>query len=166
MKYGIHFARVTVWALLPLSLCGQQKRESPSAYTVGPSILQDTISRSIRSPNARCDPLFKSMSPVTACRSAARATTRRTFSASAPWAVIVDQDGYIVTNNHVVSGAVRIRVTLSPATVELVTGRTVVSHKEHVYDATLIGTNRYPDLAVIKIEEKNLPFIPLPEDYG
>jgi serine protease Do len=50
--------------------------------------------------------------------------------------VIVDPDGYIITNNHVVAGALRIR-------------------------ATLIGTNRYADLAVIKIDEKNLPFMPL-----
>jgi serine protease Do len=79
--------------------------------------------------------------------------------------VIVDPDGYIVTNNHVVAGAIRIRVTLSPATLKLVTGHTVLSRKVRVYDATLIGTNRYADLAVIKIDEKDLPFIPLPEKY-
>jgi serine protease Do len=79
--------------------------------------------------------------------------------------VIVDPDGYIVTNNHVVAGAVRIRVTLSPATVALVTGHTILSHKVRVYNATLIGTNRYADLAVIKIDEKNLPYISLPEKY-
>jgi serine protease Do len=79
--------------------------------------------------------------------------------------VIVDPDGYIVTNNHVVAGAIRIRVTLSPATLKLVTGHTVLSRKVRVYDATLIGTNRYADLAVIKIDEKNLPAMPLPEKY-
>lgn len=79
--------------------------------------------------------------------------------------VIVDPDGYIVTNNHVVAGALRIRVTLSPATVALVTGHTVLSHKVRVYDAILIGTNRYADLAVIKIDEKNLPYMSLPEKF-
>lgn len=79
--------------------------------------------------------------------------------------VIVDPDGYIVTNNHVVAGAIRIRVTLKPATLALVTGHTVLSRKERVYDATLVGTNRYADLAVIKIDEKDLPFIPLSEKY-
>jgi serine protease Do len=79
--------------------------------------------------------------------------------------VIVDPDGYIVTNNHVVAGAIRIRVTLSPATLKLVTGHTVLSRKVRVYDATLIGTNRYADLAVIKIDEKDLPAMPLPEAY-
>jgi serine protease Do len=79
--------------------------------------------------------------------------------------VIVDPDGYIVTNNHVVAGALRIRVTLASPTVELVTGRTKLSRPQQVYEAKLIGTNRLVDLAVIKIEDKNLPCIPLPEFY-
>ena len=75
--------------------------------------------------------------------------------------VIVDPNGYIITNNHVVAGALRIRVTLAPATFELVPYHTHLSREQRIYDATLIGTNRYADLAVIKIDEKNLPFMPL-----
>jgi serine protease Do len=78
--------------------------------------------------------------------------------------VIVDPDGYIVTNNHVVNGAVRIRVILAPATVEMVPYHTSLARRQRVYEAKLIGTNRYADLAVIKIEEKNLPIIPLPDE--
>jgi serine protease Do len=77
--------------------------------------------------------------------------------------VIVDPEGYIVTNNHVVNGALRIRVIIAPTTVELVSGNTRMANPQRVYEAKLIGTNRYADLAVIKIEEKDLPFIPLPE---
>ncbi len=79
--------------------------------------------------------------------------------------VIVDPDGYIVTNNHVVAGALRIRVILAPATVELTLGSTRLANPQRVYEAKLVGTNRFSDLAVIKIEEKGLPFIPLPEAY-
>ena len=78
--------------------------------------------------------------------------------------VIVDPDGYIVTNNHVVAGALRIRVTLAPTTVEMVPYHTSLAHRQRVYEAKLIGTNRAADLAVIKIEEKGLPFIPLPDE--
>jgi serine protease Do len=77
--------------------------------------------------------------------------------------VIVDPDGYIVTNNHVVNGAVRIRVILAPATVEMVPYHTSLAQRQRVYEAKLIGRNRYADLAVIKIEEKNLPIISLPD---
>jgi len=56
--------------------------------------------------------------------------------------VIVDSKGYIITNAHVVEKADRIRVKLmnDPATV--------------TYDATVIGSDRETDLAVIKIDAK------------
>jgi serine protease Do len=79
--------------------------------------------------------------------------------------VIVDPDGYIITNNHVVAGAVRIRVIIAPATVELMMGNTNLHNPQRVYEAKLIGTTRYADLALLKIEEKGLPFIPLPEQF-
>ena len=80
--------------------------------------------------------------------------------------VIVDPDGYIMTNNHVVAGALRIRVIIAPATVEMVSGNTKLGNRKRVYEAKLIGTTRYADLALIKIEEKGLPFIPLPQLYN
>jgi serine protease Do len=56
--------------------------------------------------------------------------------------VIVDSKGYILTNAHVVEKADRIRVKLmnDPATV--------------TYDATVVGTDKETDLAVIKIDAK------------
>jgi len=56
--------------------------------------------------------------------------------------VIISQDGYIVTNNHVVDGADKIVVSL------------VGDKKE--YEAELIGTDPKSDLAVIKIKKDNL----------
>ena len=60
--------------------------------------------------------------------------------------VIVSQDGYILTNNHVVDSATKIQVELSDR-------RTV--------DAKVIGVDPASDLAVIKIENKGLPVLPL-----
>jgi serine protease Do len=58
--------------------------------------------------------------------------------------VIISNDGYIVTNYHVVENADNIEVTLND---------------KRTYDAKVIGTDPNTDLAVVKIEEKNLPFI-------
>jgi len=79
--------------------------------------------------------------------------------------VIVDPSGYIMTNNHVVAGAQRIRVVLSPATVEMRTGNTSLMRRQRTYPAKLIGTSRLADLALIKIDAENLPTIPLPFDF-
>ena len=60
--------------------------------------------------------------------------------------VIVSQDGYIVTNNHVVEGA---------------TGEDAVQVKLYtgdVFTAKIIGTDSRTDLAVLKIDESNLPY--------
>ncbi len=79
--------------------------------------------------------------------------------------VIVDPDGYIMTNNHVVAGALRIRVIIAPATVEMVNGHTQLHNPQRVYEAKLVGSTKYADLALLKIEEKGLPFIPLPNAF-
>ncbi len=63
---------------------------------------------------------------------------------SAGSGVLISEDGYIVTNNHVVANATQIDVILA-------TGET--------YRAKLVGTAPSNDIAVIKIEEKKLPFV-------
>lgn len=61
---------------------------------------------------------------------------------------LVSADGYIVTNNHVVSGADIIHITLDAA-----------SGKPRDFKATLIGADEETDLALLKIEGKDLPFL-------
>ena len=58
--------------------------------------------------------------------------------------VIISENGYIVTNNHVIDNASELEVTL---------------YDNRIYKATLIGTDPNTDIAVIKIEENNLPFV-------
>ena len=55
--------------------------------------------------------------------------------------VIISKDGYIVTNNHVVSGATSLKVTTTDGT---------------EYDASVVGKDSQTDLAVIKVEANNL----------
>jgi Do/DeqQ family serine protease len=58
--------------------------------------------------------------------------------------VIISEDGYIVTNNHVVDGADEINITLP---------------NKKSYKATVIGADPSSDLAVIKIDAKGLPYL-------
>ena len=64
--------------------------------------------------------------------------------AAAGSGVIISADGYIVTNNHVVDGADELTVSLN-------------DNKE--YSARIIGADKTTDLALIKIDAKNLPAI-------
>ncbi len=58
--------------------------------------------------------------------------------------VLISDDGYIVTNNHVVAGADEVTVTLS---------------NKKVYTAKVIGTDAAYDLAVVKIDASHLPYL-------
>jgi len=72
--------------------------------------------------------------------------------------VIVDPDGYIMTNAHVVEGAQRIRVALPLPTDS---GRPVAAGKRRILEARLLGTHKETDLALLKIDEKDLATLPL-----
>ncbi|MBC8111686.1 MAG: trypsin-like peptidase domain-containing protein, partial [Verrucomicrobia bacterium] len=64
---------------------------------------------------------------------------------SAGSGVIISADGYIATNNHVVEGGGKIEVVLED---------------KRSFTGTVIGTDPTTDLALVKIEENNLPFVP------
>src|SRR5580693_4455993 len=72
--------------------------------------------------------------------------------------VIVDPNGYIMTNAHVVEGAQRIRVALPLPSDN---GRSIAAGRRRIFEARLLGTHKETDLALLKIEEKDLPTLPL-----
>jgi serine protease Do len=75
--------------------------------------------------------------------------------------VIVDPEGYIITNAHVVKGAQRVRVVLTPASSGDSQVRASLGLGEHSppIDARIIGIAPVIDLALLKIEQKNLPAV-------
>lgn len=77
--------------------------------------------------------------------------------------VIVDPEGYIVTNAHVVQGAQKIRVSLQPAGDQSV-AEVIAQGYLKPQDATLIGVFKEGDLALIKVPGGKLPALPL-ADY-
>ena len=75
--------------------------------------------------------------------------------------VIVDPSGYIMTNAHVVEGAQRIRVVL-PMVLGVGEGPVVETEgRLRVLDAKLVGVHKDTDLALLKINAKDLPTLPL-----
>jgi serine protease Do len=74
--------------------------------------------------------------------------------------IIVDSEGYIITNAHVVNGAQRIRVILPPAPTESPLELQPI-HAGQIFDATIVGTHKDSDLALLKIQATHLPTLPL-----
>ncbi|MBE9610541.1 Do family serine endopeptidase [Chitinilyticum piscinae] len=110
---------------------------SEAAKAAVPSVVNIYTAQSVRRPGrAINDPLFKHFfgeRPGDAPRASSLGS-----------GVIVSEDGYIVTNNHVIEGADQIEVALAD-------GRTA--------EARVIGTDPDTDLAVIRIEATALPAI-------
>jgi serine protease Do len=73
--------------------------------------------------------------------------------------VIVDPNGYIMTNAHVVEGAQRIQVALPLPMAD--SGGQVPIGKRHILDAKLLGQHKETDLALLKIDETGLPTLAL-----
>ncbi|HLX85339.1 MAG TPA: trypsin-like peptidase domain-containing protein [Terriglobales bacterium] len=74
--------------------------------------------------------------------------------------VIVDPDGYIMTNAHVVEGAQRIHVALAMASVDH-PEQIAPEGKQRIVEARLIGFHKDTDLALIKIDQTGLPTLSL-----
>jgi serine protease Do len=73
--------------------------------------------------------------------------------------VIVDPEGYIVTNAHVVKGAEKIEVIVPPPPVAQNAPDTLQANRDQTYEARIVGVARQLDLAVIKIEAHKLSAI-------
>lgn len=69
-------------------------------------------------------------------------TQRRSLSSGS--GVIVSNDGFIMTNNHVVDNATSVKIKLNSG---------------KIYDAKVIGVDKSTDLALLKIDGEDLPFL-------
>ena len=78
--------------------------------------------------------------------------------------VIIDPDGYIVTNAHVIGGAQHVRVSV-PTVATTETGSEPIISRSRLVDARVVGSDEDIDLAVLKIEATKLPALHL-GDYN
>lgn len=74
--------------------------------------------------------------------------------------VIIDPDGYIVTNYHVVKGADRVRVQLTPAAGTGPQATALLKSRGRILPAQIVGFSRLIDLAVLKVDASGLPTLP------
>lgn len=144
-----------IFALLSLGLPSDGRAQSPRASALG------DLSSSFES-------LAASVSPaVVQIFASGRAIRRDGTSGQGVIAtqrangsgVIIDPAGYIITNHHVVAGATELRVSIAEP-VASAPGRSILKPQNALVPARLIGADPETDLAVLRIERENLPFVP------
>jgi serine protease Do len=74
--------------------------------------------------------------------------------------VIVDADGYIVTNAHVVENATRIEVELPFDTAGGARSRSILKRRGRTVGAQIVAIDAETDIAVVKVEARGLPALP------
>lgn len=75
-----------------------------------------------------------------------RGGTQEYTETAAGSGIIISEDGYVLTNNHVISGADKITVYVNPGD----------GSEEQSYEATLVGSSESNDIAVLKIDATGL----------
>ncbi len=80
--------------------------------------------------------------------------------------VILDADGYIVTNAHVVERATRIEVELSLAATGGASGGSILRRRGRVVGAQIVAVDHETDVAVLKVDMKGLPVLPFGDSEG
>jgi serine protease Do len=74
--------------------------------------------------------------------------------------VIVDSNGYIITNYHVIAGEQRVKVVITPPVKKEPQALAALRLSSHILPATVVGFSKHADLAVLKIDATGLPTIP------
>ena len=74
---------------------------------------------------------------------------------------IIDPDGYIITNAHVVAGAQRVQVVLHRDTTATGPVRLLAADGDRVVDARIVGTASDIDMALLKVDVTGLRALPL-----
>src|SRR5262249_60629569 len=81
---------------------------------------------------------------------------------SLPSGIILDSDGYTVTNADVLKGAKRVRVSLDGGLQEIIEPG-VSSATDMPYDARIVRVFSEGDVALLKIDATGLPILPFPD---
>jgi len=112
-----------------------------TAKAVTPAVvhIKSTVAASSQEPNANIPPLFREFFDRD------QGYGQRQPRMGSGSGVIISEDGYILTNNHVVDDASELEIVL---------------YDKRTFKGTVVGTDPSTDLALVKINEQNLPTIP------
>ena len=141
------------------------------AFLVGvPAFCQDSARDLLRKENQLIDGLIRKVAPsvvqvlVTGFGPLDETPGRTGGSVGQQRAIgsgfIIDSDGYIVTNAHVVNGAQRIQVVLPPSDADTSLSAALASNATTL-PARIVGQTREIDMALLKVDATKLPPLPL-----
>jgi serine protease Do/serine protease DegQ len=136
------FVATTSAAALPDSVDGQPLPSlAPLVKEVAPAVVNIRVSQTVRSQSPYGDEMFRRFFGLPDFEGGSREV------ASAGSGVIVDADnGYILTNHHVVEGADKIQISL---------------FNDDSLDAEIVGSDAATDIAVLKVEPDSLVDLPI-----
>jgi len=126
-----------------------------------PEMALDHLSRSLETLSERIGPAVVQVfatgyRPVTGPKSSLLSKRRSGGSG-----VILDPEGYVVTNAHVVEGARRVQVLLAISPSDIPQKASILRSRGKLVEARVVGIDRETDLAILRIPERDLPFLEL-----
>ena len=130
-------------------------------FSAKPAIALAHLSRSLETLSERIGPAVVQVfatgyRPVTGPKSSLLSKRRSGGSG-----VILDPEGYVVTNAHVVEGARRVQVLLAISPSDMPQKATILRSRGKLVEARVVGIDRETDLAILRIPERDLPFLEL-----
>jgi serine protease Do len=145
----MRFAVASVALVVTATMADGQTRATPTSAGAELSRLLETTARLVNPSVVEIFATSYTTGDGLVSRSADLVTTQRASGSG----VIIDADGYIVTNAHVVRGAQRLRVEIPLAA----SGQSILAPRGRTVSGQVIGIDLETDLAVIKVDQRNLP---------
>ena len=146
--FAILFSVVAAQAAIPVDFTSLVKSAGPAVVNINTEKVIATRSRSAFPFPSPFEGFFRDMPGFPDDFFGGGAQPRQRTQKSLGSGFLISSDGYIVTNHHVVDGADSISVSFDDQ-----------NNKEKTYKAKLIGSDKLTDLAILKIEGKDLPFL-------
>src|SRR5437867_10305927 len=144
-----HYSRLLLASLMPVAAAAQALVPARGAPDLS------GLSRDLQALSERVKPAVVQVL-ITGYAAADGQLVKQRASGSG---VILDSDGYVITNAHVVHGARRVQVALAGLASGPPGARSILKAPGRVVGAVVVGTDLETDLAVLKVDEKGLPVL-------